>query len=275
MSQASQTLHDTYPTVNTEPFDSLVGPEIPTEGIEPGFGFLKVSHILVDSVMPQLGPSVFCVYLALYRASWGWHRNYVKLTSTRALAKQMNLSVGTVNVALRTLQNEGLVIKHKEYGPKGSRYVVRLPMGCSVDDSRSSTVSEIETVARPLCQNSERYCVKKCNTVDLLKESLKKEEEEERKDHPTPQPESSQEPETEPEPDTSIESEIVAVLVQWALTDPFHGQNLQGRSLSKQRAYVRRNHDKILHDYGQATGDRLPDLRRRLAACHQWGHRAN
>jgi len=119
---------------------------------------------------------------------------------------------------------------------------------------------------------SVRISPEKSNTPKplLFKESLKKErEKEERKtlqlqtQSKNKQPKSDQKPETE----IGLEAEILDVLLDWALSDSFHRQNLQRRTPEKQKAYVRRNQEKISQDSGIA----IEDLRGRLRCCHQWG----
>ena len=303
MPQASQSLEISYESVKSEPtiHDSLVGPEIPTDGIKPDSPFLALPHVIVDDLMPRLGPSVFCVYLALYRASWGWRRNHV-LTSTRALAKQVGLNTDTVNEALHTLREECLLIKGEERGPKGTVYVVRLPAGSQTAESTvqksrtvpygnseqyrteipNSTVASgqryISSVEDALSVRTSSEKSEKSNTPKLLfKESLKKEKEKKKRktlqlqtQSKNKQPESDQkQPKSDQKPETEIglEAEILDVLLDWALSDSFHRQNLQRRTPEKQKAYVRRNQEKISQDSGIA----IEDLRGRLRCCHQWG----
>ena len=256
--------------VNPKPYDTA-GPDEPTKvkGFITGYGKYKTVPNSTWRLLHDHGPVVFSVYLYLFRHSWGYNDNgNTTRRSFDQIAKGCHIGRKQARETVNLLIDVGLVRKLEVGHRRANEYLIKI---LHPDTFEAPGEPETETV-----RGSERTCNTKVRgserTYSLETNSLKETKgRKETKAHPTPQLESSQKPEAEP----SIETEIVGVLVDWGLGDRFHRQNLQGRTPEKQRLYVQRNHEKIVSDYERADGDTINDLRSRLGACRQWGHRVN
>lgn len=88
--------------------------------------FCKLDNDISDVLFPRLSPSAQCVYLRLYRQSFGWNRNWAA-ESLPKLSKSCNLSLQTVRKAIKELELSGCIRKDFSDYHKATVYRIFLP----------------------------------------------------------------------------------------------------------------------------------------------------
>lgn len=88
--------------------------------------YCKLDNDISDHLFPRLSPSSQCVYLRLYRQSFGWNRNWAA-ESLPKLAKSCNLSLQTVRKAIKELETLGCIRKDFSDYHKATVYRIFLP----------------------------------------------------------------------------------------------------------------------------------------------------
>lgn len=88
--------------------------------------FCKLDNDVSDILFPRLSPSAQCVYLRLYRQSFGWNRNWAA-ESLPKLTKSCNLSLQTVRKAIKELELAGCIRKDFSDYHKATVYRIFLP----------------------------------------------------------------------------------------------------------------------------------------------------
>jgi hypothetical protein len=73
-------------------------------------GHLPWFNELTDYLLPQMTPNECCLYLQLYRLSWGWERSECVINFPR-LSERTNMSESAARAAARGLISKGLVAK--------------------------------------------------------------------------------------------------------------------------------------------------------------------
>jgi DNA-binding GntR family transcriptional regulator len=88
------------------------------------------AHILDDDIAPRLSLAEQSVIRRLYRLSYGFHRQITDCISVNKLAEKCNLSVAGVKLALKSLQDKGLVrivADKNKFSPTGGNKYEVLP----------------------------------------------------------------------------------------------------------------------------------------------------
>jgi len=111
---------------------SIVGPSTPAMKIAIKKNFLKTANPILDNA--SLPPFDLSVYLHLFRLSWGYRRNYCRVTLDDLRARCLMSRKGA-HTALTSLEKKGYVIKCTTNRKYGNVFIVRLPAGCDLDVS--------------------------------------------------------------------------------------------------------------------------------------------
>jgi len=99
------------PVFEASPVQEIALPSFSLFNSLPGVdGHLLWFNELTDYLLPQLTPNESCLYLQLYRLSWGWDRNECVINFPR-LAERTNMSESAARAAARGLISKGLVAK--------------------------------------------------------------------------------------------------------------------------------------------------------------------
>jgi hypothetical protein len=88
--------------------------------------YCKLDNDVSDFLLPKLSPSAQCVYLRLYRQSYGWNRNWAA-ESLPKLTEYCNLSLQTVRKAIKELEIFGCIRKEFSDYHKATVYRIFLP----------------------------------------------------------------------------------------------------------------------------------------------------
>ncbi len=111
----------TQSTSQTQP----TGPTEPTDNLSISEAFLKLPNTIADN-LPGFTPSQFAIYSCLFRHSWGFGRNYCRL-SMRAIARHTNMSLRNAWYRLKALKTQGWIILYEKNYRRGNLYVIRIP----------------------------------------------------------------------------------------------------------------------------------------------------
>ncbi len=118
--------------------------------------FCKLDNAVSDILFPRLSPSAQCVYLRLYRQSYGWNRNWAS-ESLPKLSKSCNLSLQTIRKAIKELETFGCIVKEMSDYHRATVYRVLLPSeiesvsyltadgGMSVSDTQNTGAQDSES----------------------------------------------------------------------------------------------------------------------------------
>ena len=96
--------------------------------------YCKLDNDVSDYLCAKLSPSAQCVYLRLYRQSFGWNRNWAA-ESLPKLKIACNLSLQTVRKAIKELESKGCIQKKFSDYHKATVYRVFLPSEISVSNN--------------------------------------------------------------------------------------------------------------------------------------------
>ncbi|HUT44315.1 MAG TPA: DnaA N-terminal domain-containing protein, partial [Desulfobacterales bacterium] len=96
--------------------------------------YCKLDNDVSDYLCAKLTPSAQCVYLRLYRQSFGWNRNWAA-ESLPKLKSACNLSLQTVRKAINEFEMKGCIIKKFSDYHKATVYRVFLPSEISVTNN--------------------------------------------------------------------------------------------------------------------------------------------
>lgn len=99
--------------------------------------FCKLDNDVSDFLLPKLSPSAQCVYLRLYRQSYGWNRNWAA-ESLPKLTEYCNLSLQTVRKAIKELELLGCIRKEFSDYHKATVYRIFLPSDIGMGKSAIS-----------------------------------------------------------------------------------------------------------------------------------------
>ncbi|RLC36839.1 hypothetical protein DRH29_03655 [candidate division Kazan bacterium] len=110
----------------------LAGPTTPAFNLNIKQNFLKIPNQMFDNL--PLSPFEMSVYFQLFRLSWGYQKNYCRVTLD-ALRSRCLMSRKGAHTALTSLERKGYVIKLIKNRKYGNVYIVRLPSGSDEDVS--------------------------------------------------------------------------------------------------------------------------------------------
>lgn len=147
--------------------------------------YCKLDNDVSDYLCAKLSPSAQCVYLRLYRQSFGWNRNWAA-ESLPKLKSACNLSLQTVRKAIKELESKGCIQKNFSDYHKATVYRVFLPSEISVSNNapqlftiplKSSRVSgtAYSTSLSLLSQksNTQDNGIQKSDTDEFLQDDVK------------------------------------------------------------------------------------------------------
>jgi len=147
--------------------------------------YCKLDNDVSDYLCAKLSPSAQCVYLRLYRQSFGWNRNWAA-ESLPKLKTACNLSLQTVRKAIKELESKGCILKKFSDYHKATVYRVFLPSEISVSNNapqlfaiplKTGRISGASYSASPSSQSlntlSQKGRIQNSNTDDILHDNVK------------------------------------------------------------------------------------------------------
>ncbi|MHB9030839.1 MAG: helix-turn-helix domain-containing protein, partial [Candidatus Latescibacterota bacterium] len=114
--------------------------------------YCKLDNDISDYLLPKLSPSAQCVYLRLYRQSYGWNRNWAA-ESLPKLTEYCNLSLQTVRKAIKELEVFGCI--RKEFSDYHKATVYRIFLPSDIGMGKSATANNTLAYSRGLIINTQ------------------------------------------------------------------------------------------------------------------------
>jgi hypothetical protein len=103
--------------------------------------YCKLDNDVSDYLLCRLSPSAQCIYLRLYRQSFGWNRNWAA-ESLPKLTKSCNMSIQTVRKAIKELETIGCIRREFSDYHKATVYRIFLPSEIGLSGSKRSKYRE-------------------------------------------------------------------------------------------------------------------------------------